>query len=270
MGAMDLHLTSGDGTPLVARRSPGTGVPVVLVHGSGGGLHSWDPVVAHLPDDVETWAYARRGFAPSGPCTSPKTFDDDADDLAAVVAAAGGHAHVLGGSYGATVALHHALAHPGGVATLSVFEPPLFAAGPRLVPVLGEYRALADADRPSQAALLFARDVARLPEDLVAAAPPAADGPPSDEARAEMVGNLHDLEAMAADDGDLGRWAGIDVPVTLLEGAETWSPMPETMGALAMVLPRVRRVRWPGQSHFAAFTAPELVAAALAETVRAG
>lgn len=50
-----------------------------------------------------------------------------------------------------------------------------------------------------------------------------------------------------------------------MQGADTWEPMPTTMNALAAALPAARRVIWPGQSHFATVTAPDLVADALRE-----
>jgi pimeloyl-ACP methyl ester carboxylesterase len=104
-------IVSSDGTTLAARRS-GQGVPVVLVHGSSGGLDSWDGVAPFLRDAFEVWVYTRRGYAPSGTGDREKTFADDVADLLAVVHAAGGAAHVVGASYGATVGLHTALGNP--------------------------------------------------------------------------------------------------------------------------------------------------------------
>src|SRR3954464_14466840 len=95
------RIAAADGTALAVRRT-GKGTPVVLVHGSAGGLDSWDPVVAHLADAFELWVYARRGYPPSGAAPSPKTFAD----LRAVLAQVGCPAHLVGGSYGGTVALH--------------------------------------------------------------------------------------------------------------------------------------------------------------------
>jgi pimeloyl-ACP methyl ester carboxylesterase len=67
-----------------------------------------------------------------------------------------------------------------------------------------------------------------------------------------------------ADDGTaLSRWSSITVPTLLMQGADTWEPMPTTMAALAAALPTARRVVWPGQSHFATMTAPDLVAGVL-------
>ena len=48
-----------------------------------------------------------------------------------------------------------------------------------------------------------------------------------------------------------------------MQGAESWSPLPETMQQLADALPEVERAIWTGQMHFATMTAPELVAGTL-------
>ncbi len=227
---------------------------MVLIHGSAGGLDSWDPVVPRLSDRFELWTYARRGYAPSDGCTRPKTFADDVADVRAVLTAAGGRAHVVGASYGATVALHAALA-AAGLRSLVVFEPPLFSAGPSLADALNRYRALLEAGDLLGAARVLAAEVARVPAPVL----PAITAPPESEA----AGCLHDLEAMTADTPDLGRWAGIGVPTLLLRGSETWTPMPETMGALAAAMPSAVRTVLPGQSHFATHAAPDLFAEAL-------
>ena len=57
-------------------------------------------------------------------------------------------------------------------------------------------------------------------------------------------------------------------PTLLMQGADTWNPIPETMDELAAALPYVRRVRFPGQMHFAPSTAPELVADTLRDFLR--
>jgi len=228
---MDITVTSADGTRLEARRS-GRGEPMVLVHGTAGGLDSWDPVVPFLEDAFELWVYARRGYAPSGGCERAKTFADDVADLRAVVAAAGGEV---------------------GIRTLIVFEPPLFAGG--AVAALDGYRAALAAGEAVAANRMFAAEVARVPA-VVAAGLGAA---PADEA----VGMLHDLEALAADSADVARWGRIGIPVRIVQGSDTWAPMPETMDALAVALPGAERIVLEGQSHFATHTAPEMFAGAL-------
>jgi pimeloyl-ACP methyl ester carboxylesterase len=247
-------ITAADGTTLAVRRT-GTGVPVVLVHGSAGGLESWDPVVPVL-DGFEVWTFTRRGYPGSGRARD-KIFADDVADLTAVLAEVGTPAHLVGGSYGGTVVLH--AAHDGAdLRSLTVWEAPLYSAGPALRPVLDRYRQHLDDGDLVTAGRLFAENVARAPAAMLDA---LGDGVAME--RAEAIGCLHDLEAMAADDPGLDRWADIAVPTLLMQGADTWSPMPETMDALAAVLPRAERVSLDGLNHFATHTAPEVWAGTL-------
>lgn len=64
---------------------------------------------------------------------------------------------------------------------------------------------------------------------------------------ATQSAGLHDLAAMAADDGDVQRWAGIGVPALLMQDADSWLPIPKTMQQLADVLPQVKRRSGPGR-----------------------
>lgn len=270
--AAEVSFTAADGTRLVGRRI-GQGSPVILVHGSAGGLDSWDPVVPLLADEFELWVYARRGYAPSGDCPGSKTFADDVADLEAVLAATGGRAHVVGASYGAAVALHAARGDSHMIRSVALFEPPLFAAGPVLGPVLERYRALIGRGDLAAATRVFAEEVSRVPPAILRAVAEAAT-PPRDAGReaaeaAGAVGCLHDLEAMATDDLDIDRWTDVRVPVLLIQGADTWAPMPTTMDTLAEALPQVTRRRLAGQMHFATHTAPELFADTLSQFLRA-
>jgi pimeloyl-ACP methyl ester carboxylesterase len=265
-GAVEITLTAADGTKLAARRT-GRGVPVVLLHGSAGGLGSWDPIAPLLDGEFELWVYARRGYPPSGDCPRAKTFADDVADVDAVLAEAGQQAHLVGASYGGTVALHAACTGSIAVRSLALFEPPLFAAGPETATVLGRFRELlATGDIPA-ATRLFAEKVARVPAAVIDALAQASntqqDAVQEAAAAAEAVGCLHDLEALATDVPDITRWACVRAPVLLMQGGDTWAPMPATMDALAGALPEVTRVVWPGQSHFATHTAPALFAGTL-------
>ncbi|WP_329456087.1 alpha/beta fold hydrolase [Streptomyces sp. NBC_01497] len=255
-----LFFESFDGTPIGFRRI-GTGPPVVLVHGSGGGSRSWHPVAERLADSFELWLPARRGYAPSGPGRSPKGFADEVGDLRALADRIGRPLHLAGMSYGATVALHAAAA---GLPVLSLvlWEPPLYAAGAELLPVLARFEELTAHGDRRRADRLLAEKVARLPAafvDLMDAGEPAADVPadkPSD-----APGWCRDLESMAADTSDVERWSGVTAPVLLMRGADTWQPMPATLDRLAAALPEVTLTSFPGQTHFAPSVVPDAVAA---------
>jgi pimeloyl-ACP methyl ester carboxylesterase len=247
-------------------RRIGGGEPVVLVHGSGGGLLSWAGVAGLLEGEFELWMPARRGYGPSDVPPGPKSFAIEVADVAAVLDVVGRPAHLVGASYGSTLALHAAVGGHRYLRSLAIFEPPLFAAGDVIVPLLARYR---DAFERDDAASMFAvlNEVTRVPAAIVAAfaAGAAQQTPDPVEARRSAVGWLHDLEALAGDETEVGRWAAVAVPTLLMQGADTWEPMPSTMNALAAVLPGVRRVIWPGQSHFVTAMAPGLVADALRE-----
>ncbi|WP_326559613.1 alpha/beta fold hydrolase [Micromonospora sp. NBC_01796] len=260
----DRYVSSADGTRLVVRRL-GSGDPVVLVHGSGGGLHSWATVAEQLADGYQVWLPARRGYAPSDVPATPKSFEHETADLIAVIEAVRGFSgrpvHLVGASYGATLSLHTAAADPRGLRSLAVFEAPLFAAGPEIGPLLDRYRSAFERDdAPAMAATL--NEVTRVPAEIVAAfAAAAGDRTPDPvEARRSAVGWLHDLEALAGDGTDIDRWSRIAVPTLVMQGADTWEPMPTTMDALASTIPDARQIVWPGQSHFVTMTAPTLVA----------
>ena len=98
-----------------------------------------------------------------------------------------------------------------------------------------------------------------MPAELISEGPPIPDDPVA------AMSALADLEAMAGDTDDVDRWVAVDVPVLLMQGGLSWSPLPEGMDLLARALPRAQRVVWPDQSHFATATAPDMVAAALQE-----
>jgi pimeloyl-ACP methyl ester carboxylesterase len=243
----------------------GSGDPVVLVHGSGGGLHSWATVADQLGPHYEVWMPARRGYGPSDVPPGIKSFKDETSDLTAVIQAAyessGKPVHLVGASYGATLALHTASAGLRGLRSLAIFEPPLFAAGAEIVPLLDRYRAAFERD-DARAMAAVLNEVTQVPAEIVAAfAAAAGDRTPDPvEARRSAIGWLHDLEALAQDDTEIDRWSSITVPTLLMQGADTWEPMPSTINALANTIPRARQIIWQGQSHFVTMTAPTLVA----------
>lgn len=256
-------LTASDGTHLVLETT-GTGPPVVFVHGSNGGLDSWEEIARRL-SGFQVVRYARRNHPPSDVALVPNGFAVEAADLecvlGAVTEAAGPGAHVVGGSYGATVALHAALTGTDRIASLALFEPPLLLSGGHLSPVLERFRRLCAEARYPDALELFAREVACVPSELVEAASFELEN--EELGRSATLSAGADMEAMAADGRDIDRWAAIAVPVLLMQGGLSWPPLPEGMDRLASALPHAQRVVWSDQSHFATAMVPERVAETL-------
>jgi pimeloyl-ACP methyl ester carboxylesterase len=153
---------SADGTT-IAFETTGRGPALVLVDGAlcSRTMGPSGDLSAQLADRFTVVRYDRRGRGGSGAGTSPYAVGREVEDLLAVLAAVGGHAHVLGISSGAALALEAAR---GGapIDRLAVFEAPFIlddthpANDPLLLERLQE---LVDRGRRGQAVATFLRTV---------------------------------------------------------------------------------------------------------------
>jgi pimeloyl-ACP methyl ester carboxylesterase len=101
---------------------PGAGRLLVMVHGAMDRATSFTRLMARLPDwDVVT--YDRRGYGRSHDLGPARRFDEQIDDLLAVLD--GRPAVAFGHSFGGDVVLATAARHPGAVTAALVWEPPL-------------------------------------------------------------------------------------------------------------------------------------------------
>lgn len=115
------HVISVDGTSIAYDRE-GSGPAVILV---GGGLDDGSenaPLVPELARWFSVFNYARRGRDGSGD-TAPYSLQREIEDLDALIAAAGGSAHLYGVSSGGALALEAAAAGLA-VERLAVYEVP--------------------------------------------------------------------------------------------------------------------------------------------------
>ena len=115
--------TSADGTRIAFDRV-GTGAPLVIV----GGAFSYREfplqveLARQLSDRFEVVSYDRRGRGDSGD-SAEYSVEREIEDLAAVIAAVGGHAHVWGLSSGGALALE-AAARGLPIDRLAIYDPP--------------------------------------------------------------------------------------------------------------------------------------------------
>ena len=105
----------------------GTGDPVLLIHGTGVAA-TFAPTLTQPPlSRYRLIRYHRRGFAGSSRAPVPFSMRDQAADAAALLEALGAsRAHIVGHSFGGSVALQLALDRPAMVRSLVVMEPPIF------------------------------------------------------------------------------------------------------------------------------------------------
>ena len=97
----------------IAYEVMGSGPGVVLAHGLGYARWGWEPVAGPLAEDFSVVLFDNRGIGESEVPAGPYTARAMAEDLIAVLDAAGcPHAHVVGTSLGGMVAQEVALAWP--------------------------------------------------------------------------------------------------------------------------------------------------------------
>lgn len=105
------YVSSADGTR-IAYEIIGDGPAIVLVDGAlcQRAMGPARELAAALSDRFTTVCYDRRGRGESGAGESPHSAEREVEDLAAVISAVGGHAHVFASSSGAALALDAARA----------------------------------------------------------------------------------------------------------------------------------------------------------------
>src|SRR5438270_3906550 len=95
-------LSSQDGTR-IAFDQVGSGCPLILVVGAFNERSTGAPLAESLASDFSVFTYDRRGRGDSGD-TLPYAVEREIEDLAALIAQAGGSAAVFGYSSGAVLA----------------------------------------------------------------------------------------------------------------------------------------------------------------------
>ncbi|QIK66874.1 alpha/beta fold hydrolase [Nocardioides sp. HDW12B] len=208
--------TSADGTPLGFDRLSDGGPVVVLV---SGGLDDGTenlPLGEHLAGSFTVITYRRRGRGDSGD-TQPYAVQREIEDLAAVVEAAGGKAHLFGASSGGALAL---LAAAAGVPVdrVAVHEVPYLLGDEMLAAWRAYTRDLAgalDADDRDGALRLFMRLAGSSHADIAA----AEAAPVWSDLRA-LAPTLRYDAACLGDGAPPGeRLAAVSQPVLLTTGA---------------------------------------------------
>jgi esterase len=232
----------------LAWREDGLGVePVLCIHGSWDDHRSWDGFVQALGGGVRVVRYDRRGHSASTAPPGQGRLREDVEDVAGLLDALGiDAAHVIGHSYGATIAIMLAARFPARVRSLMLHEPPVFAllAGDSQAEAL---RAEAS-DLMKQAADLLTRGEtepgARLFIERVAFGAGAWDTLFGGAARAAILNNaqtwldqFHDPERLSVDVRALADFHGA---ITMSTGTSTLPAYAEVVKRIAALLPAMR------------------------------
>jgi pimeloyl-ACP methyl ester carboxylesterase len=251
------------------------GPPLVFVHGSWGDHTIWHLVVPALAERCRVLVYDRRGHGQSEQPPGQGSAEEDAVDLAALIAHLGlVPAHVVGTSSGAKVALRLAIRHPDLVRSLAIHEPPLLDL-PLDDPA--DARAVAEVkERLAEVATrLEAGDMeggARDFFDTVAFAPGTWDTLPPERQRlfvAHAPTFLDETRDRERGTLDLGALAAFRRPVLLTHGEQCPSFYAPIVFRVAAALPQAETHVIAGASHAPYRTAPDDYVAIIASFVEA-
>jgi pimeloyl-ACP methyl ester carboxylesterase len=240
-----------------------TGDPVVLVHGSWADGRSWETVTPALSQSLRLLTYDRRGHSRSERPTAQGSIREDVADLAALMEGIGHRpAHVVGNSFGGSIALRLAAERPGLVRSVIVHEPPLLGllkddadAAPTLAGVRQHLAAVAAMIADGEATAGAHRFV-----DTVAFGPGTWDVL-SPELRATFVTNaptfLDEVNDPDAFEIDLGALRRLRTPVLLTLGDQSPSFFPRVVRRLAAAIPKARTQTIAGAGHVPHLTHPD-------------
>ena len=242
----------------------GNGEALVMAHGSWGDHHNWDLVVPALAERYRVITYDRRGHSQSERPATQGSFDEDADDLAALIKALGiAPALVIGNSGGSIIALKAAVRHSAAIRALVVHEPPLIG----LLAGKPEFEApLATAKGPMDqvAELLSCQEwerAAQLFANTIAIGPGAWEDVMSPELRTTFVHNaptfwdeLHDSTGLWLDLDKLARFQRSILLTTGTASAPFFGPVAEIVAA---AVPTVTHQVLDGANHVPHIVEPE-------------
>jgi len=240
----------------------GSGEPLVLVHGSWGDHHNWDPVAPTLAESFRVLTFDRRGHSNSERPPGQGSVFEDADDLAGLIDELGlAPAHVAGNSFGAVIVLRAATRRPEVFRSLIVHEPPLFPllAGTEFDAALAEVQRRIDA----VVRLLEGGDhegAARRFAETIAFGPGAWDEQLTPERREVFIANaptfLDEVRDPDALQMDLNALEGLDIPTLLTSGTESAPFFGPVVDLLADPLPRSERVTIDSGDHVPHISVP--------------
>jgi pimeloyl-ACP methyl ester carboxylesterase len=245
-------VVSKDGTQIDYDKR-GIGPALILVDGALGyrALGFGTQLSDLLARQFSVYSYDRRGRGESGN-TMLYALEREAEDIGALIDAAGGSAFVYGISSGACLALEAATRLGSKVKKLALYEPP-YDSDPAAVQPWKEYRQklseLLRADRRGDAVTLFMHFVGT-PKEMIDGMRQSPGWPAMESVAPTLMYDADDI----GDDRSVPveKAARVTVPTLLIDGGANLEIMPymsKTADALAAAMPHARRRTLEGQTH---------------------
>jgi pimeloyl-ACP methyl ester carboxylesterase len=246
-------------------REAGAGAGVVCLHSNASSSAQWRPLMDRLAPRCHVFAVDSYGAgkSPEWPSAETIALADEVALIEPALARADSPLTLVGHSYGAAVALLAALAEPGRIGAMVLYEPTLFALVDAATPRPND----ADGIRAAVAAAAAALDAG----DRFAAAEHFIDywmTPGSwqrmpEQRQAQIAAASVNVRrwghALMTEATPLAAFGSLTMPVLLLGGNRSTAAAHAVSRLLAATLPRVERVELDGLGHMAPVTDAEVV-----------
>jgi pimeloyl-ACP methyl ester carboxylesterase len=250
-------------------REAGSGRGVVCTHANASSSAQWRGLIELLAPRCHVLAPDSYGAgkSPDWPSKDLIALRDEVAFIEPVLRRAGAPLALVGHSYGAAVALVAALADPGRVRAIAVYEPTLFGLLDAQSPPPNDADGIRDAVAQSGAALDAGDSdtAARCFIDYWMGAGAWARMPAERRpAIAESTTNVRRwAHALLTEPTPLDAFRALEVPVLLMVGRDSTASARGVARLLAAALPRVDVVEFEGLGHMGPVTHPERVNAAI-------
>jgi pimeloyl-ACP methyl ester carboxylesterase len=249
---------------------------VIALHCSGAGAGQWKMLGEALGPTYQVIAPEHYGCEQTGPWigTHAFTLADEAARTIDIIDQSDRKAHLVGHSYGGGVALHAALARPGRIASLALYEPSAFhllkAMGDQAAAAFGE---IVDLTRRTGHGVIAG--------DYAGAAAGFVDywsGPGAwaslkisvQAALARWVVKAPlDFRALIEEPTPLTAYANLRMPVLVMRGEHAPHPTRKIAEVLRSMLPRVELAVVDGAGHMGPQTHGSVVSELIAAHIRA-
>lgn len=241
-------VTSKDGTT-IAYETTGSGPAVILVDGAlcYRDFGPMRPLAALLAPRFTVFAYDRRGRGASGD-TAPFAPEREVEDIAALIAEAGGSACMFGTSSGAVLALDAARQLADQITRLALYEPPL-SINEQAVERFKEYRThigeLLAAGKRGDTAEAFMRLVGQ-PDEAIAGMRQAPMWPMFEAVAPTLA---YDAAVMGDSSIPVRTASAVTIPALVMAGGASPEFMQQAAREVADAMPHARYQALEGQTH---------------------